>query len=69
VWELRRIQEFSDCSINETVHRAINTLGATNGQYILGTDGFCYLVLNVTTGPTTVTMGAGPYVNCNSCLT
>ena len=69
VWQLRRIDNFNDCSIDTTVYRAINTLGAVSSNYILGTDGFCYLVVNESPGDVTVTMGAGPYIECSSCLT
>ena len=69
VWQLRRISNFNDCSIDSTVYRAINTLGAVSSNYILGTDGFCYLVVNESPGDVTVTMGAGPYIECSSCLT
>ena len=69
VWQLRRIDNFNDCSIDTTVYRAINTLGAVSSNYILGTDGFCYLVVNESPGDVTVTMNAGPYIECSSCLT
>ena len=68
VWQMRRISDFGDCSIDGTVYRANNTLGATSADYIKGTDGFCYLVINESPGTVDVTMSEGPYTECSSCL-
>jgi hypothetical protein len=44
-------------------------LSAVSSEYIKDTDGFCYLVVNESPGTVNITMSAGPYIVCSSCLT
>ena len=71
VWQLRRIIDPSvNCNIDTSIiYRANNTLGAVSSEYIKGTDGFCYLVVSESPGTVNITMSAGPYIVCSSCLT
>jgi len=71
VWQLRRIIDPSvNCNIDTSIiYRAYNTLSAVSSEYIKDTDGFCYLVVNESPGTVNITMSAGPYNVCSSCLT
>jgi hypothetical protein len=71
VWQLRRIIDPSvNCNIDTSIiYRAYNTLSAVSSEYIKDTDGFCYLVVNESPGTVNITMSAGPYIVCSSCLT
>lgn len=66
---LKRVADPSvNCNIQSTNYYALNTLGAVSSNYILGTDGFCYLVVTESTGTVNVNMSAGPFVECIGCL-
>jgi len=66
---LRRIINPSvNCNIQLTNYYALNTLGAVSSNYIVGDDGFCYLVVNESPGTVSVTMSSGPFIACIECL-